>query len=178
MNVTINQGGTSYTVPGYFAADGNAANTSATEGNKWRVHFCPDAEGTWFYTVSFRQGQNVAMSDDPDTGTAYSELDGQTGSFEVALSDKKEPDFRAKGRLQYIGERYLRFAETGEYFLKQGADAPENFLAYEDFDDTPNNGSRRKSWRAHENDWHSSDPNSFLLQVESNVMVEKMMLVR
>ena len=30
-------------MPGYFAADGDAANTSATSGNKWRVNFMPDA---------------------------------------------------------------------------------------------------------------------------------------
>src|SRR5262245_36422024 len=34
-----------YTVPGYFAADGNAATSSATSGNKWRAHFAPDKTG-------------------------------------------------------------------------------------------------------------------------------------
>ena len=34
-------------VPGYYAADGNAAQTGAASGNKWRVHFAPDKEGTW-----------------------------------------------------------------------------------------------------------------------------------
>jgi hypothetical protein len=38
--------------------------------------------------------------------------------------------------LRYIGKRYLQFAGTGEYFLKGGADSPENFLAYADFDGT------------------------------------------
>lgn len=33
--------GTDLTVPGYFAADGKAAETSATGGTKWRVHFTP-----------------------------------------------------------------------------------------------------------------------------------------
>ena len=36
------QSGTSYTIPGYFAADGNAGETSAESGNVWRVHFAPD----------------------------------------------------------------------------------------------------------------------------------------
>jgi len=40
------------TVPGYFAADGNAADTGAAGGDKWRVHFRPDAHGKWFYQVS------------------------------------------------------------------------------------------------------------------------------
>jgi len=30
---------TNYIVPGYFAADGIAAHTSADSGKKWRVHF-------------------------------------------------------------------------------------------------------------------------------------------
>ena len=42
LNVTFSNGSTSYEVPGYFAADGNAANTGATSGSKWRVHFAPD----------------------------------------------------------------------------------------------------------------------------------------
>ncbi len=57
--------------------------------------------------------------------------------------------------MQYVGERYERFAETGEYFLKVGADAPENLLAYDDFDATPNVGKRRKSWQPHLQDYDS-----------------------
>jgi hypothetical protein len=45
MNVTFSNtvSGLTYLVPGYFAADGNASETSATSGNKWRAHlFCLD----------------------------------------------------------------------------------------------------------------------------------------
>ena len=51
----------------------------------------------------------------------------------IAATDKTAPDFRAKGRLEYVGKHYLRFAGTGEYFLKTGADAPETLLAYAGF---------------------------------------------
>jgi hypothetical protein len=37
--------GTAYLVPGHFAADGNAAETGATEGRVWRAHFSPDKTG-------------------------------------------------------------------------------------------------------------------------------------
>jgi hypothetical protein len=49
LNVTFTHqpSGKSFLVPGYYAADGNAANTSADSSNKWRVHFAPDAVGTW-----------------------------------------------------------------------------------------------------------------------------------
>ena len=39
LNVTFTHqpSGKSYLVPGYYATDGDAANTSADSGNKWRV---------------------------------------------------------------------------------------------------------------------------------------------
>ncbi|MFC1637099.1 DUF5060 domain-containing protein, partial [Planctomycetota bacterium] len=128
LNVTFtHQGdGKSYCVPGYFAADGNAANTSAESGNKWRVHFAPDAVGIWKYRVSFRKGRNVAVAEDENAGQSAGFMDEQTGTFNIKPTDKSGRDFRSKGRLQYVGKHHLRFAETGEYFLKCGADAPEN----------------------------------------------------
>ncbi len=157
LQVTFTNGNTSYTVPGYFAADGNAGESSAFSGNKWRVHFAPDATGTWNWTASFRTGEDVALSSEPAAGEALS-FDGETGSFNISATNKSGRDLRGKGRLQYIGERYLQFAETGEYFLKIGADAPENFFAYDDFDNTPDNGNRRKSWGPHIQDWNEGDP--------------------
>ena len=149
--------GKSYKVPGYYAADGNAGETGATSGNKWQVHFSPDETGTWTYLVYFRQGTNIAVSDDPNAGTAVSLLNGQTGTFTISPSDKTGKDLRAKGRLKYVGSQYLQFAETGEYFRKAGADAPENFLAYDDFDNTPNYLRYRKSWAPHVQDWNTGD---------------------
>lgn len=120
-------------VPGYYAADGKAANSSATSGNIWRVHFSPPKPGKWKYAVSFKAGENVALQ---EGGLSSGFMDGKKGAFEVESSDKVQPDNRAKGRLQYVGKRYLQFAETGEYFLKIGADSPENMLHYADFDGT------------------------------------------
>ncbi|MHC4399102.1 MAG: DUF5060 domain-containing protein [Planctomycetota bacterium] len=155
LDVTFQSGESTYVVPGYFAADGNAANTSAASGNVWRVHFCPDKTGRWTYRASFKKGTNVAAR---GGGASAGHCDGATGSFEIQPTDKTGRDHRGKGRLEYVGRRYLRFAETGEHFLKCGADAPENFLAYEDFDNTPNNKGFRKSWSPHVRDWHQGDP--------------------
>ena len=55
-----------YGVPGYFAADGDAANSSATSGNIWRAHLSPDKTGTWNYEVQFRKGKDAAL--DPSAG--------------------------------------------------------------------------------------------------------------
>ncbi len=48
-------GSPQYVVPGYFAADGDAANHSADSGTKWRAHLSPDKTGRWSYHVSFVQ---------------------------------------------------------------------------------------------------------------------------
>ncbi|MEM0964906.1 MAG: DUF5060 domain-containing protein [Verrucomicrobiota bacterium] len=157
-----------YTVPGYFAADGNAANTGANSGDKWRVHFAPDKVGEWSYVVSFVTGTNVA-TDELVSGTPVS-FDGATGSFTITASDKTGRDLRGKGRLEYVGGHYLQFADGGEYFLKQGPDSPENFLSYTDFDGSfktdgnYNTGtfgleaSSIKTWSPHAADWETGDP--------------------
>ncbi|TWU51583.1 DUF5060 domain-containing protein [Rubripirellula reticaptiva] len=154
--------GLTYSVPGYYAADGDAANSSATSGNKWRAHLAPDHEGEWTYSVSFRQGPSVAISDAEDEGTPVEKVDGLQGSFQVAKTDKLSPDFRSKGRLNYVGKHHLQFAGTGEFFLKAGVDAPENLLAYEDFDgDFKTDGKKDnliKNWAPHVQDWKAGDP--------------------
>ena len=162
LDVVFRQGDRSFSVPGYFAADGNAGQTGVRSGNAWRVHFAPDAPGAWQYAVSFRSGNRVAVSDQAGAGAPIRGLDGVTGSFEVAPTDKTEPDNRARGRLQYVGRRYLRYAGTGEYFVKQGADAPENLLAYADFDGPHKTDGRKdnliKTWQPHVRDWNAGDP--------------------
>jgi hypothetical protein len=168
LSVTFAKGQKQYVVPGYYAADGNAHETSAKSGNKWRVHFTPDETGSWSYNASFRTGPDIALSNDPKAGSATA-FDGVTGTFEIAPSDKTDRDHRAKGMLKYVGKRYLQFAETGEYFIKGGADSPENFLAYADFDDTYDAGELKRQGEAvgdifihhyapHLKDWRPSDP--------------------
>ncbi|NJL13021.1 MAG: DUF5060 domain-containing protein [Microscillaceae bacterium] len=158
LNVTFSNGNKTHIVPGHYAADGNAAQTSAYAGNKWQVHFCPDETGNWEYEVSFRTGNEVAVAEESCAGIANF-MDGHRGYFYVGLSDKTGRDFRSKGRLQYVGERYLRFA-NGEYFLKGGADSPETLLAYTDFDSTYNHegNNNLKTWTAHLGDWQTGDP--------------------
>jgi hypothetical protein len=137
MTVTFQHesGSPRYTIPGYFAADGNAASSSATSGNKWRAHLAPDKTGRWDYRIAFVSGKAVAVAD-ATVGQPVAPLHGRTGSIQIAATDKRAPDFRALGRLKYSGRHYLQFAGSGEYFLKVGADAPETLLAYADFDDT------------------------------------------
>lgn len=129
-----------YNIPGFYAADGDAANTSAESGNKWRVHFIPDQEGQWNYSASFRTGSNISISLDPAAGTSAGFFDGAAGSFTVLPTNKTGNDYRAKGMCRYVGKHHLQFAGNGEYFLKGGADSPENFLGYYEFDQTFDGG--------------------------------------
>ena len=159
MDVTFKNGALSYAVPGYFAADGNAANSSATSGTAWRAHFSPDSSGTWTYTVSFMKGDRVVVNGGGEKARPWH---GKTGAFDVGATDKSGRDFRGKGRLQVVGGHFLRHAGNREYFLKQGADAPENFLAYADFDGPFKTDGEKdnlvKDWAPHVRDWNEGDP--------------------
>ncbi|MGI9474002.1 MAG: DUF5060 domain-containing protein [Rubripirellula sp.] len=151
--------GTKYTIPGFFAADGDAANSSADAGTQWRCHFAPDRTGQWNYKVSFVRGTDTALTG--KAGEPVTLLDGKSGSLEIAASEKSGRDLRAHGRLQYVGKHYLQFAGSGEYFLKAGADAPETLLAFADFDNTIAGNARKapiKQWKAHVDDWQQGDP--------------------
>jgi hypothetical protein len=153
LSVALSNGVRSFIVPGYFAADGEAGETGAATGHRWRAHFVPDEAGEWRYTAFFRAGDGVAVSPDPAAG-APAPPDGATGSFSVTATDKTGRDHRGKGMLRHVGERYLRFAGSGEAFLKGGADSPENFLAYAEFDGTPD----RHRYEPHQADWREGDP--------------------
>lgn len=158
VTFTHESGAPSYKVPGYFAADGDAAESSAESGTKWRAHLVPDKTGAWTYSVSFTRGKNAALD---GGGAAVKPFDGLHGSFEIGGSDKNGRDFRAHGRLQYVGKHHLQFAGSQKYFLKAGPDSPETVLAYTGFDNTRALQPRKckvKSWEPHIGDWKSGDP--------------------
>ena len=92
LDVSFSTGERYYVVPGFYAADGNAGETSATSGNKWRVHFTPDAAGMWTYSASFRTGDNVAISEDKNAGQPTG-FDGARGTFTVRETDKSGNGF-------------------------------------------------------------------------------------
>lgn len=138
LDATFTNGTEKFVIPGFFAADGNAAETSTTKGNIWQVRFTSNKTGNWTYKISFKKGKNIAVAEDTNDAVSAGFMDGQTGTFTISESDKKGLDNRAKGKLQYLGESYLKFAETNKYFIKLGVDAPENLLAYTDIDVSTN----------------------------------------
>lgn len=143
-----------YTVPGFYAADGNASESSADSGNKWKVRFMPDDVGEWTFKTSFVKGNDIAAT--LDGGESAGFFDGTAGSFTVASSDKNadRKDFRGKGKLEYIGEHFLQFKGNKEYFIKGGSNSPEVFLQYQGFDGTPS----KRVYKEHIQDWEVGDP--------------------
>jgi len=167
LTVTFEHEDVSYTVPGFYAADGNAANSGADAGNVWLARFTPDRDGLWRYRAELRHGPGIAIAEDPTTGTLVP-LDAGSGHFLVVPSDKTGRDFRGHGRLEAEGG-FFRFAESGRYWLKGGTNSPENFLAYAEFDGTSLAATSAREGEAvrdgnlhryepHLADWRPGDP--------------------
>ncbi len=164
--VFVNQLG-KRTVRGFYAADGDAANTSADSGKVWRVRFTPHIKGKWGYTAVLRAGKDIAIGENLDTAQAI-EISNAKGEFYVVDSDKEMPDFRAKGFLAADGP-YFRFRDSGDYWIKAGANSPENILGFHEFDGTYQHGSNNRDGEAatsdqlhrfepHLKDWQIGDP--------------------
>ena len=72
LDVTFSNGNEEIVIPGFYAADGNAGETSADKGNKWAVRFAPNKTGKWTYKTSFVKGKNIAVADDASKGEKVS----------------------------------------------------------------------------------------------------------
>lgn len=157
LNVTFSKGAQEFVVPGHFAADGDAANSGASSGNKWRVYFTPNETGEWTYHISFRKGKDVAVDSDPFAGSSLTPLDGESGTFTIGPSDKKIPDFRARGLLRYTGNHYQQFAQDGSFWISIGPGSPENLFGYSEIDAT-RTGMKDQFYPDHIKDWRPGDP--------------------
>ncbi len=159
--------GTKIRVPGFFAADGDAANSNAKSGNQYKAYLRPNEIGNWTYQALFYSGTDVALKDVNQLPAPTYDLSGAVGN--VTTSNVGLPDLRFKGRLMYQTtgtsnqRRYLKWAETGEYFLKLGPDSPENLLNYDEFDhDVVNKKTctlcTEHSFNPHAGNWSQGDP--------------------
>lgn len=147
--------GTRLRTPGYYAADGNAADSGATGGDKWACEFLPTTTGSWKVTAAFRAGTWVAASEDPAAGRPVS-FNDESKTFAVQASDKGGKDFRGQGVLRWTdGSRYPSWSGTGKVWVKNGAGCPENVLGDSAFDNTP---GAHHTWGPHVRDWVAGDP--------------------
>ena len=165
FNVVFTQDNVSITVPGHFAADGNAADSGASNGDIWRAYFSPPTMGNWQYQISFRSGQNIAVDQAVNAGVAVDSFDGESGSFTVASNPSPSLDMRTRGLLEHRdNERYLRHAGDNSIYIEGGMDSPENIFGYSDFDNTTkfaDAGSCKgilHDFTPHAGDWESGDP--------------------
>lgn len=158
-----------YLIRGFYAADGNAAQTSADKGNVWQVRFTPDEVGEWRYRAVLHAGPSIAISRDANAGNALP-LQNVEGRFNVIASQAPLPDFSAEDRGRLIANKgHFQFAQSKNYWLKGGTNSPENLLAYKDFDATyrikveARDGESAAdgdihSFAPHLQDWSKGDP--------------------
>ncbi len=164
LQVTFTKDDRSIVLSGFYAADGDAAESSSTSGNIWQVRFRPDEEGEWRYKASFRKGNEIAISDDPDAGEPLA-FDGAEGIVQVS-----SPKAGEEGRLIVGEDQYLQYHDSKRIFLKGGAGSPENFLAFRDFDGTERGELPEErdgeatakdglhTYAPHVQDWKDGDP--------------------
>lgn len=155
--------GTTYVVPGFFAGNGKGHG----EGSIWRARFTPDEPGNWQWEVAFHTGDRVAIASPTELHNASPIGEhGNTGVVQVAERDASARGLQADGRLEYIGEHYLKQAD-GDFWIKGGVDSPENFFGYAGFDNTVDqpggvatpdleNGLHR--YTPHVDHWRLGDP--------------------
>lgn len=167
LSVEFRHKETQQTIRGFYATDGNAAETSATSGNVWQVRFTPDKTGIWSYRATLHNGDSIALNTDLTVGEIVS-ISNEEGGFVVVDSGKEGNDFRAKGRLE-ASKGYFKFRGTNDYWLKAGANSPENLLGYVDFDNTYRIKAEAREGEAaapqniheyapHVKDWKAGDP--------------------
>lgn len=161
--VTFTNGEESHVVRGFYAADGNAAETSADVGKVWKAHFLASSVGEWRYTASLQKGAGIAISEEEGKPV---EISNKEGSFIIEKGNKST--LGAKGVLRVVNG-YLQHAISKEHFIKVGANSPENFLAFQDFDQTYRiDGESREGesktnaeihgYADHVSDWQEGDP--------------------
>lgn len=160
LQVDFVSGSYHLSVPGYYAADGNAANTGATTGGVWKVKFVPHLSGDWRYTVSFKKAGNIALSQDLYSGNPVVPHDGKRETLQVLPALENGDFFATRGRLMHHSSGYFHTLD-GRPLLKIGTNSPENFLACADIDSTYSYDPEKnflKTWEPHIKDWKKGDP--------------------
>jgi hypothetical protein len=156
LDVTFAQGKSKWTVPGYFLGCKNTADNGCTSGNIWQAHFLPMHKGNYEWSVRFRRGKDIVFEE-----YGGEKLVGDTAKGSFTVSAQQRDPIKARGIVHYTGERYYRYSGDNSIFFKFGPDAPENMLAFDDFDATTNYKSLRKSWQHHAEDF-SPDAKPYL----------------
>ena len=154
---------TPVSVRGFYAADGDAANSGATRGNVWKCRFTPTEPGRYRYTAELVTGKWVAVEDDATTDVTNVPIDPAEGWFRVVTTDDGDPSMH---RIKSAGHYFTR---GGKPWMKRGTNSPENLLAYADFDGTRRIGAKIRDgesdpgdglhrYEPHRRDFRDGDP--------------------
>lgn len=167
LEVVFKHPDTSYTIRGFYAADGRAAETSADSGTVWQVRFSADRPGKWTYNATLIHGENIAI-DAPNSPFTIVEISNNEGEFDVLSNSESPSQFFRNGRIS-VKSSYFFFEDKNKYWLKMGANSPENLLAYTDIDGTFRMNKENREgeaatnekiheFKAHIKDWNIGDP--------------------
>ena len=167
LTVTFKHPDTTLQIRGFYAADGSAGQSGADKGKVWKVRFTPELQGEWLYSATLLNADSIALRQEA-AGARSIDLQTPEGAFSVIASDKEGPDFRAYGRLE-AHRSFFKFRNTDKYWMKGGANSPENLLGYVDFDGTYRMQSQNREgeanvdntlhrFEAHLQDWQPGDP--------------------
>ncbi|WP_165853545.1 DUF5060 domain-containing protein [Aurantiacibacter aquimixticola] len=174
VRFTSDSGDPSITVRGFFAGDGDAADSSADGGHIWRAIFTPPAAGNWRWTARFAAGDDIAISTDFAAGEDMpigrpAQRGSQTGVLAVAENRQDGSSWTSAdyGPLRVVDGRY-RLPDQREW-IKSGANSPENLLGFDGFDGTyrtsgnardgeADSGDALHTFAPHLNDWQPGDP--------------------
>jgi hypothetical protein len=164
--VTFKHGSHTMVVRGFYAADGDAANSGADQGNVWCCRFCPDQLGEWTYEARLSRGSWIAIDEDVNSGETLP-IENNTGGFIASTKETQSNALELHGRIKARGQYF--YHADGTLWLKAGANSPENLLAYVDFDDTYRINTKTRDGEAsaesplhkfepHRDDWREGDP--------------------
>ena len=157
--------GKHYRIRGFFNADGRAAASTADTGTQWQANFMPQLAGEWRYSLTLWRGEDAAWQQEPNN---LSLINAKNGQFSVSNDASRNRGFYQSGMLE-IKNAYFWQASRDSYWLKNGVNSPENFLAHEDIDGTyrssaqnrngeASSGQNLHQYKAHINDWQNGDP--------------------
>ena len=159
--------GQTLSLQGYFAADGNAANTGADTGNLWQAKFTAQRSGDWHYRAALYQGNDVVFAD-KSTLAKMTPIAETQANFVVGDLAPNASFFAKNGQIS-IHKGYFFFPHTQRYWIKAGSNSPENFLAYHEVDATYRASQQAREGEAkapdfihefapHVKDWREGDP--------------------
>lgn len=162
------ESGKEWSIRGYFAADGKASISSADSGEVWRTKFTPSLLGKYTFSNTLYKGSKAAITKHTDADKTLNVIKQTTGDLLVSEYPIDVTGFKNSGFLA-TKNGFFYFPYTQQYWLKTGANSPENLLAYWEFDGTyrasehPRDGESRAGknlhkFAAHVEDFSLKDP--------------------